>query len=549
MIRFHCRCGRKLKTDRGHAGREFPCPACGAKLRVPAPAADSAGAPKGARAAPRRTAPERQGRGPARPAPAAGPSLLREAWRPGRGLPGNLLGLLGALWRRQPLYLIGPAVLIFLIAPLTLAWGVAYWLDVNAFATAQRRGTPNAYRHYLGRYPDGARVEEANAALEAAIFEQAEDRDRESSYRYYLKLYPEGRYADEAQRRACRAAYRGAREEDTPAAYRRFIEAYPRSDRAVAARKARQDLEAPFFRRRREENTAEGYRSYLAEYPEGRFRLEARRSLEALAYEEAAQAGTSAAWRRFLEAYPHSSREDAAREALREARFGEVCSENTVAAYREYLHDHPDGDFVDAARDRLAVAAFAEISAALREGDSDRAAALLTAARRLAPQRLAEATVLLVDDDEELVRALRREGFLVLEAEYRLDRPLRRLRIREEDKTRGEETRYAGVVASGELSVGYEAYSLYTAIVDLHAELQTLSGQTLLPLEVRGMAFPPDELLVRTETFGDRVIRRELTPTQQDLVEEARIDARRTLGQTLREKLAEDPRLSGAARR
>jgi hypothetical protein len=109
--------------------------------------------------------------------------------------------------------------------------------EYSLYTEAKTSNTPEAYRAYLDKYPDGVNAEEARGLLDSLDWDIATDADDTAAFELYLEQHPDGVHAEEARSSAESTAMRAAELVCDRAAYEGFLARYPEGALADRARK------------------------------------------------------------------------------------------------------------------------------------------------------------------------------------------------------------------------------------------------------------------------------------------------------------------------
>jgi len=124
------------------------------------------------------------------------------------------------------------------LVPCALILALAGCGEYSLYTEAKTSNTPEAYRTYLEKYPDGVNAEEARGLLDSLDWDIATDADSSAAYELYLTQHPEGSHAEEASANAASAALREAEQVGDEAALEAFVARYPEGALADKARKS-----------------------------------------------------------------------------------------------------------------------------------------------------------------------------------------------------------------------------------------------------------------------------------------------------------------------
>jgi serine/threonine protein kinase/outer membrane protein assembly factor BamD (BamD/ComL family) len=222
------------------------------------------------------------------------------------------------------------------------------------------RDTAEAYREFIGKYPDAPDITEAKARLfELALLETVRVKEKEADREALKRLaeaHPPGSLVGNAVREALarirdprqdardeEAAFQRAWEDGSSAAWRVFCDAYRSSPRAARARKLLDEANA--FEAASSQQSDTGLRQFLKQFPDGRHHLEAEIRLGAVkqtmadtAFEQAKTTDTYAAMRDFLARFPAAGQADEAKQLLEERlAFETAAVANSEDAWEDYL--------------------------------------------------------------------------------------------------------------------------------------------------------------------------------------------------------------------
>ncbi len=221
------------------------------------------------------------------------------------------------------------------------------------------RDTAEAYREYIGKYPDAPDITEAKARLfELALLETVRVKEKEADREALKRLaeaHPPGSIVGNAVREALTrirdprqeqqnedAAFQRAWEDGSSAGWRVFVDAHRHSSRAAKARELLD--EAVSFEVASSQESDTGLRQFLKQFPDGRHHLEAeirlvavKQRLADVAFEQAKTTDSYASMRDFLARFPAAQQADEARVLLEERLAFETAS---VAASEDAWEDY-----------------------------------------------------------------------------------------------------------------------------------------------------------------------------------------------------------------
>ena len=239
-------------------------------------------------------------------------------------------------------------------------------LDDEAFYSAERVGTIQAYRDYMNAWPSGGHAAAGRAKiaeLEATIadndsFQAAKNRGAKEAIEGYLAAHASGLHVAEARHDLAQldtAAYQAAIELNNPDAYRNYLEVWPAGQHRAAAQLHISELLADVmddnndFVNAETRFTKSALEEYLGSHPQGRHAVEATDKvdeLEAIAYQDLARVDTEQSYQSYLGAWSngrYAAMANARLLVLKEARLADdqafrmAKEQNTRKALEDYL--------------------------------------------------------------------------------------------------------------------------------------------------------------------------------------------------------------------
>jgi serine/threonine protein kinase len=239
------------------------------------------------------------------------------------------------------------------------AIGAASDTLVREWKRTVQRDTAEAYREFIGKYPDAPDITQAKARLfELALLDTVRLKEKEADRDALQRLaeaHPPGTLVGNAVREALarvrdtkqderneEQAFQRAWEDGRSAAWRVFVDAHRSSPRAARARTLLD--EALAFEAASAQESDTGLRQFLKLWPDGRHHLEAEIRLVALkqqladaAFEQARTTDTYAAMRDFLARFPAAHQAEEAKQLLEERLAFETAA---VAASEDAWEDY-----------------------------------------------------------------------------------------------------------------------------------------------------------------------------------------------------------------
>ena len=245
-------------------------------------------------------------------------------------------------------------------------------LDDEAFGSAERANTVQAYRDYMDAWPNGRNAAAGSVKisdLEAAItddksFEAAESSGNREALEAYLTAHTKGRHVAEARHNLGQldtAAYQAATKLNNQDAYRNYLQVWPSGQHIVAAELHISELEKDLteddsdYAKVEALFTKSALETYLGGHPQGRHAQEAAEKLnelEAIAYEVSVRANTEQSYQDYLTSWPnarHTAIANVRLSELNEARLAEdhafkvAKEQNTKEALEGYLMSNAHG--------------------------------------------------------------------------------------------------------------------------------------------------------------------------------------------------------------
>jgi hypothetical protein len=242
-------------------------------------------------------------------------------------------------------------------------------LDDEAFYSAERVGTIQAYRDYMNAWPNGGHAaagKERIAELEAAIednvsFEAAKNRAAKEGMEGYLAAHASGLHVEEARHYLARldtAAYQAAMERNNPDAYRKYLEIWPAGQHRAAAQLHISELAAEVieddsdFANAKAGLTKSALEEYLGSHPQGRHVAEVAEKLDELetaAYQNSVRVNTELSYQIYLSDWSngrHAAMANTRLSELKDARIADnqafqmAKEQNTKKSLEDYLISH-----------------------------------------------------------------------------------------------------------------------------------------------------------------------------------------------------------------
>lgn len=275
-----------------------------------------------------------------------------------------------------------------------------YWQEIS------KRDTKTGYESYLGEYPKGKYVAQANNKIkqfkqdelqkqkdiERSTWREAQNQNTRESYNSYLTAYPNGEFAADARlgikaldRKEEQAKWLETQSLNSKEAYKSYLALYPYGEFASSAKSEIKEIEDKEEQTKWDEvqflNRKSAYQSYLSVYPNGKYEANARQKIkefddeearklkeqekakERTKWEEAERLKTIEAYDGYLTSYPNGdyaslarlrlSNMGISRSPVEETDWQEINSRGMRADYERYLSKYPDGKYTSTARQKI----------------------------------------------------------------------------------------------------------------------------------------------------------------------------------------------------
>ena len=228
-------------------------------------------------------------------------------------------------------------------------------LDDEAFGSAERARSVEAYRDYMSAWPNGRNAAAGRAKisdLEALItddksFESAKNSARREALEAYLAAHAKGLHVAGARYALAQldtAAYQAATKINNLDAYRNYLQTCPNGQHRAAAELHISELETNII----EDNndfvnattlrTKSALEAYLGNHPQGRHASEAAEKLdelEAIAYESSLRVNTNQSYQDYLGAWPNGRHMAMANVRLSELKEGQLADDQAFKVAKE----------------------------------------------------------------------------------------------------------------------------------------------------------------------------------------------------------------------
>lgn len=274
---------------------------------------------------------------------------------------------------------------------------ISFWADTIS------KNTISAYLEYVGKYPKGNFVGDANKNIveltkaedeqEGKLWKDACIINTVDSYNRYLKISKKRKFVLEARKSIVdlekrleeNALWNKALSDNSIETYKEYLKKYPKGMYIKTANDRILEIsENIFWQTICQKNEISGYESYIKEFPNGKFFKTAQQAISVLEYEtadfnECCKIDTLESCYAYLKKYPHGKfvkriqdrienfkkheslldKQNSREEFDYQQKDDEIELWNTVsekdeiAGYEEYLNKYPNGEFIWRAKGRI----------------------------------------------------------------------------------------------------------------------------------------------------------------------------------------------------